>query len=128
MYEKVIRDIIDKIVDKLYNIDYFVLMTIDIVNAHITHTINAIDINFALRVKDWEFVKKAYVKTVLANIIHDIRCTRFAEKSITDEDKNRMVKMFTDILSPHEYEKYANEIIEDVERLIANASETKSKK
>jgi len=128
MSEKVIRDIIDKIVDKLYNIDYFVLMTIDIVNAHITHIINAVDLNFALREKDWKYVKKAYVKTELANIIHEIRYTRFAGKSITDEDKNRMVKMFTDILSPYEYEEYANEIIESVERSIAIALETESKK
>jgi hypothetical protein len=128
MSEEVIKDMVEKLVSRVYELDLDVLRSLVIVNAHITHTINAVDLNFALRVKDWEFVKRACVKTALANIIHDIRCTRFAEKSITDEDKNRMVKMFTDILSPHEYEKYANEIIEDVERSIANALETKSKK
>jgi hypothetical protein len=119
MCEKVIRDMVDAVVNKLYSLDYKILKEVDDVCKFSKHFVNSVNLGLALKLRDWEYVKEAYVETAISLIIHDIRCAKSDGKPITDEDKNKMVKMFTDVLSIHEYEKFAKYIIEDVERLMA---------
>jgi hypothetical protein len=121
MSEEVIKDMIEKLVSRVYELDLEVIESLVDIELYSSCSGARWHLFWGIRNLNWDEVKKAYVPCAVAMIIHEVWDAKFHEKPITDFDKVKFMQYFTLVLSPAEYDKVAKDVLEGLERSISIA-------
>jgi hypothetical protein len=118
MSEKAIRDMVNKIVSRVYELDLEVIRSLADIRLYSACDISKEDMWIALYFKDWKYVQDAYVRCAVAMIIYEVYSAKLHEKPVTDDQKEKFIKWFVSVIPPTEYEKIANETLTRLEESI----------
>jgi hypothetical protein len=118
MSEKVIKDMVEKLVSRVYELDLDVLKSLTDIRLYSACDISKEDMWMALYFKDWKYVQSAYIRCVVAIIIYEVYSAKLHEKPVTDDQKEKFVKWFVSVIPPTEYEGIAKETLDRLEESI----------
>jgi hypothetical protein len=121
MSEEVIKDMVEKLVSRVYELDLDVLRSLVDIKLYSACDISKEDMWMALYFKDWKYVKDAYVKCAVAMIIYEVYSAKLHEKPVTDDQKEKFIRWFVTVIPPIEYEGIAKETLSKLEESIVIA-------
>jgi hypothetical protein len=118
MSEEVIKDMVEKLVSRVYGLDLEVLESLSDIKLYSACSMARHNLYWAFRGFGWDYVREAYIPCVVALIIHETWYAKLHDKPVTDEQKEKFIKWFTDVIPPTEYDKIAKETLSGLEESI----------
>jgi hypothetical protein len=118
MSEEVIKDMVEKLVSRVYELDPEVIRSLSYIELYSACEMARLNLYWAFRGFGWDYVREAYIPCAIAVIIRETLYTKVLNMTITDEKKKDYVKWFTDVIPPTEHEKIAKEVLRKLEESI----------